>query len=294
MSIQGIANEKSNEWKHYFLSVIDEIKQNDDSVYFRDPVDEVNDIAPGYYKQIQNPMNLSQLQIELMDGTIVTPQEFITKFNLIWKNSIQYNGDGHPVTKAAKRIRSSVMKSLRKQYNLDERVIMNPGDRKSNRKSLRLRKEECDLNEKKEKEYDDHQNKQVINDVMKMEGVKNHRSSISSVFPSNFIHLNANDHAMPPLEPESIEPILYSVDDAKYMMHEQRIKQLNSRISELSRELRLVRHEKDDMNEKHIKKIKELRMSYTRLLNAFNRLSGIVNDINGYIMNQTNVANNLL
>ena len=293
MSTNNLVNKDLNGWRETFLHIIKQIQQDDDSKYFMKAVDEVNDIAPGYYERIENPVNITQLRIDLMKGVIKTPQEFLNKIKLIWENSIKYNGDKHYVTKAAKRIRSTIMKSLKKQYSFSNRVIMNPG----NRKSSRLRKVKDDLLEHKEKEYDDHQNKQYMNDIVKNENAGDYYSDAVDSYSFNstsVISSYFNDHSMPQLEPESPEPILDSSDDAKCVIYEQQIRQLNSRVAELSKELKLVKDEKNDMNDRHINKIRELRISYRNLLEAFNRLNHIVNDINGYIMNQTNIANNIL
>lgn len=90
-------------------------------------------------------------------------------------------------------------------------------------------------------------------------------------------------------------PLLESSDDAKCQckIYEEKIKQLNLRISELNEELQSTNQQKQDQKEAHSNRIKELRAAYTKLHNAFNRVTAIVNDINAFIMHQTNIANNI-
>ena len=291
MSSNVTENQESNEWKKRLIYIIEEMKKHKESKHFMHAVHEVNDAAPGYYEQIENPMNISQLEIELLIGVIKSPHDFLNKCSLIWDNATQYNGNNHPVTTAANKIKSIVMNLIKKQFSCDKRIIINPG----NRRSSRIRKQNTDAIEHKEKEHDDHENGTSRNYILQNEHHHHFDAYHSPIFP-----LVSNDDTMPSLERESPEllpikdELLHLPDDSKHIIHKKQIKQLNLRISELNEELKIAKHQNDNMKEQHDKEIRELRLSYSHLLNAFHTLKNIINQINGYILHQTNNANNIL
>ena len=280
MSDSITVNAEIYDWKEKIIYIIKEVEQLDAAKYFLDPVDEIRDDAPRYYDIIQNPVNIKQLKSELMNNITKSPQEFLKKFSLIWMNSFLYNGESHPVSIAAKRIRSKVMylwrtKLADNKYN--KRLVINPGIRKSNR----LKKDEnyqiC--------ENIDHQNVKFENNENEYDLEKNDLSPFLSVTHN----ISSNVIKMPSLEQSSLEPL----DDSKYRIYNKKINELNLHISKLTQELQSVKQEKDDINKKHIRKIRELTNAYLKLHQAFDILKHTINNVNRIIVEQTNVTNNL-
>ncbi|KAG9854106.1 hypothetical protein KCU98_g2549, partial [Aureobasidium melanogenum] len=58
---------------------------------FREPVDEVQDNAPGYYTKIQNPMDLATMRNKLTSGLYTDAQGFKADFNTMMKACHDYN-----------------------------------------------------------------------------------------------------------------------------------------------------------------------------------------------------------
>ena len=151
-----------DQWKHKCIYIVEQVEQLPYAKHFLNPVDEVNDSAAGYYDAIVNPMNIKQLKAELVHDIIKSPQEFVSKFNLIWLNCFEYNGQKHPISLAAKKLRYNVMSLVRSELadgKFNNRVDINPGIRRSNR----LRKEMNVLVEQKEKESTSDENHEIIN-----------------------------------------------------------------------------------------------------------------------------------
>lgn len=65
--------------------------------YFRQPVDEKNDNAPGYYEKIKRPMDLGTVLKKLDQNGYKNLREWKEDMNLIWNNSLEYNHPDTPI-----------------------------------------------------------------------------------------------------------------------------------------------------------------------------------------------------
>ena len=60
-----------------------------------------------YFDIITNPMDLSTVKKKLQHNCYQTPEQLIADINLIWNNSIQYNGENHIVSNCAKELKTT-------------------------------------------------------------------------------------------------------------------------------------------------------------------------------------------
>lgn len=73
---------------------MDKIEQNPLSCSFMVPVDEVLDQAPGYYKKITHPMDITNCRRKLVDNEYENSVEWTKDLMRIWDNAMEYNKTG--------------------------------------------------------------------------------------------------------------------------------------------------------------------------------------------------------
>lgn len=75
---------------------MDELSQPIYSVittFFQNPVDEINDPAPGYFKVVKNPISLKEIKANLANGKYTDAEKFKEDFELMFRNCFMYNKD---------------------------------------------------------------------------------------------------------------------------------------------------------------------------------------------------------
>jgi hypothetical protein len=60
--------------------------------------------VPDYHTIIKNPMDLLQVRNRIAANKYELRSQFISDLNLIYENSMTYNGPGHPITEASKHV----------------------------------------------------------------------------------------------------------------------------------------------------------------------------------------------
>jgi hypothetical protein len=102
----------------YLLTNLRKSKKVKTAHYFLQPVDRVAlDIPTTYSKIITHPMDLSLMEEKLKTNSYATADDFMVDFNLIYRNSVAFNGPSHIVTDEAQKFREyfhQVMKGLPK------------------------------------------------------------------------------------------------------------------------------------------------------------------------------------
>ena len=87
---------KDREWKRRYLNILQQLKNNESSAVFWDPVplDEVVD----YTKYVQRPMDLGKITKNvLMDFYSSDHRLFAKEVRLVWSNCLAYNQKGTPL-----------------------------------------------------------------------------------------------------------------------------------------------------------------------------------------------------
>ena len=112
-------------WQRQALEIIERIFKDSRSRAFRKPVDEKEDQAIGYYKIIQEPMDLTTLKQNVKTGKIKNVKTFAIKFNLIWENAQIYNPPSHIIHEIAKQLQSKSKKLMVKTWTVDQIVFRN-------------------------------------------------------------------------------------------------------------------------------------------------------------------------
>lgn len=93
------------------LSVIDQIEEYYISRYYVRPVDPEADNCPTYFSIIQNPMDLGTIRQKLTNGEYMSVIEFKRDLDLIWANSMKFNGKGSLLYLTAQHL-SNISKKL--------------------------------------------------------------------------------------------------------------------------------------------------------------------------------------
>ncbi|MBN3288442.1 CECR2 protein, partial [Polyodon spathula] len=96
------------------FKVLETVKTHKDSWPFCDPVDE--HYAPGYYNQIQTPMDLTTIEDKLITNRYKTTEDFVADFSLIIKNCDQYNGKENEYSLMARTLEQCFNKAMRKYF----------------------------------------------------------------------------------------------------------------------------------------------------------------------------------
>lgn len=75
--------------------------------YFLEPVDPVKFNIMDYFDIVTQPMDLSTVKKKMQHNCYANPEQFIADMELIWNNSILYNGENHVVSGCAKELRDA-------------------------------------------------------------------------------------------------------------------------------------------------------------------------------------------
>ncbi|EAY04691.1 Bromodomain containing protein [Trichomonas vaginalis G3] len=86
--------------------LISELLKKPLSFRFRQPVDPVKDGAPNYLEIVKNPIDLSAIKAKLQAESYNSVNEVIDDIDLIYKNSVLFNGEKDLLTYIAKDISS--------------------------------------------------------------------------------------------------------------------------------------------------------------------------------------------
>jgi len=88
--------------------IVTSIVKNQNSRWFRIPVDEARDGAPSYYTIIKHPMDLQSLRAKYLDRkplvTTAVIADFVNDGRTIWQNAMIYNAANSPVFLAAHKL----------------------------------------------------------------------------------------------------------------------------------------------------------------------------------------------
>ena len=88
----------------FLAQLLKNLMSKPDARYFENPVNVLEMDVPDYFDIIQTPMDLSTILNKLTEGLYSRLANFISDFNLIVQNSVEYNGEGHRVTRMARRL----------------------------------------------------------------------------------------------------------------------------------------------------------------------------------------------
>jgi len=86
------------------LDLLAHVKRMDPEGFFKEPVDEEQAEAPGYYDSIANPMDFSTIQSELMCSHNISWRNFMEVFELVCLNALLYNRKGSRIHKSAQQL----------------------------------------------------------------------------------------------------------------------------------------------------------------------------------------------
>ncbi|KAK5984116.1 hypothetical protein GCK32_006041 [Trichostrongylus colubriformis] len=98
---------------------------------FAQPVPES---TPGYYKMIQNPMDLGTIAAQLQSPNPISVPEFIEKMNLVFRNCSTFNPKNTPVADAGRKVWQSYQSAVKKylpSYVKDIWLYVSLHDRKA-------------------------------------------------------------------------------------------------------------------------------------------------------------------
>ncbi len=102
-------------------------KKNNISRYFLNRVDEIKDGASDYYNIIPVPCYINLILDRLENSYYINFESVIFDFNLIKDNSMEYNGNGNPVTGLAQELFNnliSLLDDVLKFYNLESDFLL--------------------------------------------------------------------------------------------------------------------------------------------------------------------------
>jgi hypothetical protein len=71
--------------------ILDRLINAADGALFREPVDEVHDFAPGYYKVIAEPMDFGTIRRRIEDWSCESPAEFVRLVRRVFINAVIYS-----------------------------------------------------------------------------------------------------------------------------------------------------------------------------------------------------------
>lgn len=93
------ANTKIPSLQSVQTEILEQVTRSSPARFFREPMDITQ--LPGYTKVIVDPMDLSMIKHKLSASKYRTTADLTGDMKLIVKNAREYNGEKHPVTKAA-------------------------------------------------------------------------------------------------------------------------------------------------------------------------------------------------
>lgn len=112
-------NLQNKSWRQIAVIITEQFIQDPTCNAFKQPVDEIKDQAPDYYITIKEPMDLSTLKAELINGTIENKKCFIKKLLTIWRNAQQYNSASHMLNIVAKKFEYQSKKMINYVWKKD-------------------------------------------------------------------------------------------------------------------------------------------------------------------------------
>uniref|UniRef100_A0A0N4WUJ4 Bromo domain-containing protein n=1 Tax=Haemonchus placei TaxID=6290 RepID=A0A0N4WUJ4_HAEPC len=101
--------------------------------------------TPGYYKVIQNPMDLGTIAAQLQNSSVtgaMSVSEFIEKMNTVFRNCSKFNPKNSPVAEAGRRVWQSYQSAVKKylpSYTKDIWLYVSLHDRKVSLQKRRKR-----------------------------------------------------------------------------------------------------------------------------------------------------------
>ena len=98
----------------HLLRILGNIKRTKDAAPFLLPVDHVALNIPTYPEIITNPMDLGTIEDKAKKDGYHTVNAFVSDFDLIVRNTEQFNGLAHAVTQSAHRMKASYLKQMEK------------------------------------------------------------------------------------------------------------------------------------------------------------------------------------
>lgn len=93
------------------LDALDKITEYRISEMFAHPVDPVRDNCPTYLDVIKHPMDLSTVRKKLMDNEYTSVSQFKSDMDLIWENTITFNGKQALIACLARQLQNIFNKS---------------------------------------------------------------------------------------------------------------------------------------------------------------------------------------
>ena len=96
----------------FLLSAVRNLKRTKDAHLFTAPVDHVKMNIPTYPTIVTKPMDLGTMEDRLKNEKYATVDEVTADFNQIITNTTLFNGEEHPVTRAAKNMKGTFDRQL--------------------------------------------------------------------------------------------------------------------------------------------------------------------------------------
>ncbi|RWS00797.1 bromodomain and WD repeat-containing protein 3-like protein, partial [Dinothrombium tinctorium] len=153
IDISKTLQKKLNSWKQMCLKVIDYLFRISDSKPFRLPVDTI--LFPKYLQVVKNPMDLTTIKKQLLNGFYNDPHEFRLNVNLIFQNSRLYDGKNSPTYQMAHRMRlffNEKMKPVFKQYKSAKKKLSKKMNN-TNKQEVELLNDDIQINEHEDENH---------------------------------------------------------------------------------------------------------------------------------------------
>ncbi|CZR65324.1 uncharacterized protein PAC_15224 [Phialocephala subalpina] len=97
------------------LARLRQVRQTRNGASFEAPVAQIwPQLAEAYAERIANPMDLNIIEAKLKDGLYACIFDFKADARLLHQNSVQFNGDCHPITKLALEVEQVLLEGLEK------------------------------------------------------------------------------------------------------------------------------------------------------------------------------------
>lgn len=92
--------------KETCLQIMDDLISHKVSEFFIDPVDPILDGCPDYFDIISNPIDLTTVTNNLVEGKYKSISQWKSDVDLIWNNAVLYNGNEELISIAAMELQS--------------------------------------------------------------------------------------------------------------------------------------------------------------------------------------------
>ena len=254
-----------NDIKSNCLYIINTIKAKPESWPFVMPVNEEKDNAPNYYDQVKQPMDLMTLTQLIHDGVINDEKKFVLHLELIWSNAFDYNHSKHEVYKLAKKTQALAIDLIKECWSnkYDNIWEIFPWFRRSTRNRSKL-------------------------------GYVNMRISAITRENDNEKRMisKANGEQTQNNDGDREVSIKIETDDEDDDDHDTpMLKQLNAKICSLSNELIDIKNENDHLKQQNDNITKSFYETQDKLIDTYNNLAMIMNDLSKTIWNNNNKIN---